>query len=1147
MSKHLNLYVYYHENITREVPTTKHSVHISIKSNNNTMIVQNKEEPLKKKRKRNTVVCLPCRKRKIKCDRKKPCSQCVSSNASNFCFYSSPQWAVDTFLSSQKSNHLELPQESLKRNSSTTDNETSQSISHTISQVDGNSMENMMGIEHDINMIKEAFDNFAQMKKTDNVSLDSKKNYLNEIYNRIDKIKGMFEQQTESSNGDLNLLVSIDFFKHFKALEIKRSSDLSCKPLSTTSLIRKDHYLELIFQYYNARTITRKLNKNCLPGTRKKTRGAESNIAHSVLDLIKINEDKIPKANSILDKKKKDAGILKMVTNSFTCSDINIERSEEQEAEMAKEAVKNEILKVLSDIPVVYLKKYMVTFWDFVYPTLPILDRDEFETTLKRILGDVDIMSINEHDPGHEQVRITDINISLTFDFIHLAMFLVMLRFAYLVIIAQLKTHAIDRILLKKLKIPSSFLNLGNKCLGFYKPFKKSKLILLQYFILVKSYSLFSVEDGEGNDTNQGMVLRNICAILLKMIGLNRDPLNNQEIFEFCFQDKSDMQMYTVRKLFWVTVTMDHKTSSLTGLLSNFSSNFINTYTDTLFPSALVANLPKSKYNHNIEVGICDYLKSSVKVSTLFNKIIEDTSRIHNHLTLKELLKDLEQLDIALKENDCELKNMKMFDITNFTKDIEEVDYKDLHEDVLKLSLHNFKIIELNFFTLNLKVSTLHAVLVYLEDKSVMTDDLDNKKKVINLIIEMLMDNLVQLIDISHMYLNSEFKEYILKLDFHLNRLVQLAVEKTCLVMASLALKCSFAYSDNTNKEVINKRESVFYYCLLIMNEMGSLLFNSCGIKYYQGYKSLITLRFVFKLLNYYPFDSTSTAMIQFFMNFYNLFEQRVDSSDSETKGKIALLFEKNCYQRGILLPKKMHEFMANWVTLNVGNKTAFEHTQFSNCFNENDIINTVFGKFKKCKSVKNQIFKFNYRSSGKLFKGGDSDSKDTSGFATLSKKDDANKGCKQQSPLSNFTIVTEHCARNILNETPSKENNPLFMTTAAMNPSNSLSDIMDLLRDPASLNGDGKVSGQQQIPSLMGDEKIVKYLIPGLDAKMQESKLSPRNNSSMSSTDGVGFQANENNDIADGFNDAIFNYGLDVLLGENEMFPQDDMIFGPP
>lgn len=1108
------------------------------------MTVHSKEEPLKKKRKRNTVVCLPCRKRKIRCDRKKPCTQCVNSNASNFCFYSSPQWALDTFLSSQKSNPTELPQESIRRNTSTTDIETTPNIfNNKISKLEGNNIDDIMGIENDINILKEAFDNFAQLKKTDSVFLDCKTAYLNEIYNRIDNIKSKFEQQTESSNDDLNLSVSINFFKHFKTLEIKRSSDISCKPLSTSSLIRKDPYLELIFQYYNARTITRKLNKNCLPGTRKKTRGAESNIAHSVLDLIKINEDKIPKANSILDKKKKDAGVLKMVTNSFTCSEANVERTETQELEMAKEAVKNEILAVLSSIPVVYMKKYMVTFWDFVYPTLPIFDRDEFERVLQRILGDVDIMSIDESNPDHEHVRITNINISLTFDFIHLAMFLVMLRFSYLVIIAQLKTHAIDRILLKKLKIPSSFLNLGNKCLGFYKPFKKSKLILLQYFILVKNYSLFSVEDGEGNDINQGMVLRNICAILLKMIGLNRDPLNNQEIFEFCFPNNADMQMYTVRKLFWVTVTMDHKTSSLTGLLSNFSSNFINTYTDTLFPSALVANLPKNKYNHNIEVGICDYLKSSVKVSTLFNKIIEDTSRIQNHLTLRELLKDLDQLDVALKENNCELKNLKMFDITNFTKDIEEVDYKDLHEDVLKLSLQNFKIIELNFLTLNLKVSTLHAVLVYLEDKSIMADDLINKKKVIKLIVDLLMDNLVQLIDVSHMYLNSEFKEYILKLDFHLNRLVQLAVEKVCLVMASLALKSSFAYGDN-NKEILNKRESVFYYCLLIMNEMGSLLFNSCGIKYYQGYKSLITLRFVFKLLNYYPFDRTSAAMIQFFMNFYNLFEQRIDDSDSETQKKIELLFENNCYQRGIFLPKKMQQFMTSWVTLKVDNKTEFEHAQFSNCFNDIDIINNVFEKFKKCQCVQNQIFKFNYRPSGKLFKEGDTDNKTSDSLANSHKKDDFSGRCKQQSPLSNFTIVTEHCARNILNEPSNKENNSLFMASTAMNPSNSFSNIMNLLGEPTSLDGDGKTNAQQQIPSLLGDEKIVKYLIPGLDTKMQESQMSPKNDSNISSAEDGGLQLNENKDIADGFNDAIFNYGLDVLLGENEMFPQDDLFF---
>lgn len=1117
------------------------------------------QEPVKKKRKRNTVVCLPCRKRKIKCDRKKPCTQCVGSNASNFCFYSPPQWAVDTFLSNQKS--PEVSSKDITKSSSeggqTLDADSTRDTSRTISMISNGEVGGTLAFEEDINILKETFNHMAKLKRTDPKMNDPNSEHLNDLYRHFEDIIAKIDVYTlkmkDSEFDELNLNIPIDFFKHFKTLEIKRSSDISCKPLTTSSLIRKDSYLQLVFQYYNARTIMRKLNKNCFPGSRKKTRGEESNIAHSVLDLIKINEDNIPKANSILDKKRKNAGILKMIGTSLTTSNEKEEmkdfkdEEEKEESELAKEAVKNEILDVLKDIPAVYMKKYMVNFWDFVYPTLPILDRAEFEETLTRILGGFDIMSLDENDPKDETKRIEKIELTLTFDFIHLAMFLVMLRFSYLVIIAQLKIHAVDRILLKKLKISSTFFNLGNKCLGFYKPFKKSKLILLQYFLLVKNYSLFSVEDGEGNDINQGTVLKNICAILLKMIGLNRDPLNNQEVFEFCFKEKSEMQMYTVRKLFWTAVTMDHKTSSLTGFLSNFSSNFINMYTDTLFPTALDADLPKSKYNYNIEVGICDYLKSSVKVSISFNKIIEDTSRIHNHLSLKELLKDLNELSVVLKENNCELKNMKMFDITNFTKDIEEVDYKDINESILKLSLKNFKILELNFLTLNLRVSTLHGILTFLEDKSVMADDLDNKRRVKKMISEMLIDSVVELSDISHTYLNGEFKQYILKLDFHLNRLVQLAVEKTCLIMASLALKTSFAVVDDNNKEVMNTRESVFYYCLLIMNEMGSLLFNSCGIKYYQGYKSLITLRFVFKLLNYYPFDSTSTAMIQFFMNFYNLLNQRVNSSDPETQEKIALLFEKNCYQRGIILPKQMAEFMTDWKPLSVGTKTSFEHTKFSNCFNDVEIVKYMMNKFKTCKSVRNQIFKFSYRSSGKLFKTSEMEENEkrsrnaAMGFSEIRNvpNDDLDKHemKQQKQSLPNFTIVTEHCARNILNEpTNPNNNNPVFELNSAMNTSTNFSEIMDFLRQPSDVN-------QQQIPSLLGDEKIVKYLIPGFDAKLQQSK---NENTSSENDDEMRMNRAGNKGTVESFNNEGLNYGLDVLLGEDEMFPQNDIFFTP-
>lgn len=1120
---------------------------------------KNHEEPHKKKRKRNTVVCLPCRKRKIKCDRKKPCTQCVYSNASNFCFYSSPQWALDAFMSNQQNLDLNTKGalKALGQNEQAVDIDARRDSSRTASIASGC---DAGVIGENIDILKETFNHMSQLTKTDSKSDGSISPYLNELYRQLDDIKFKIEEYTnktkENTSDELNLNISIDFFKHFKTLEIKRSSDISCKPLSTSSLIRKDQYLQLVFQYYNARTIIRKLNKNCFPGSRKQTRGAESNIAHSVLDLIKINEDKIPLPNSILDKKRKDAGILRIINTSLTASNEKGEfknQQEQEESETAKEAVKDEILNVLKEIPVVYLKKYMVSFWDFVYPTLPILDRSEFEETLTRILGGLDIMSIDENDPNQQDTTITKVEITLTFDLIHLAMFLVMLRFSYLVIIAQLKMHTVDRILLKKLKIPSTFFSLGNKCLGFYKPFKKSKLILLQYFILVKNYSLFSVEDGEGNDINQGTVLENICAILIKMIGLNRDPVKNQEIHEFCFQEKSEIHMYTIRKLFWVAVTMDHKTSSLTGFLSNFSTDFIKSYTDTLFPTALDVNLPKSKYDHNIEVGICEYLKSSVKVSILFNKIIEGTSRLHNHMSLKELVKDLNELTSALKANNCELNNMKTFDITNFTKDIEEVDYKDIDPEVLKLSLENFKIIELNFLTLNLKVSTLHAILIFLEDKNVMADDPVNKQVVTRMIAEMLIENLVELSDISHMYLNNEFKHYILKLDFHLNRLVQLAVEKTCLVMASLALKTSFAYSDNNNKEAMKTRESVFYYCLLIMNEMGSLLFNSCGIKYYQGYKSLITLRFVFKLLNYYPFESTSTAMIQFFMNFYTLLQQKTDSSDLETQKKIAMLFEKNCYQRGIQLPKQMVDFMTNWKSLNVGSKAAFEHTKFSNCFNDFELVENMLNRLKNSKSVRNQIFKFSYRSSGKLFKNSELEAHDKGKNSSFSEmrnvpNDDIGKMENKQTNLPNFTIITEHCARNILNEPTNNNNNPVFELNSAVNTSGNFPDIMQFLDEPYGqrTHDINNLNSQQQIPSLLGDEKIVKYLVPGFEAKMQQIKKSTNNEGPSFEKDEMRLNFDENNGEIDAFNDAFFNYGLDVLLGENEMFPQEDNLFTP-
>ena len=1083
----------------------------------------------KKRRKRNTVVCFPCKKRKIKCDRGKPCRQCCESNASNFCFYSSPQWALDTFLA----NNSAISTTNNNNNNGTNDSQDidankindKESVLSPLANNnnnDENLTNNFTSEFNKINKIKDPSQKFALLLK-----------HLQQVHQTINDLQGIdkstlqlnkISQIEANVNSDNKIL--LDFHAPFNSLEIKRSSDLGSKPISTKALVCKDPYLSLIFKYYNARTINRKLLKNCYPGE-KVTRGHESNIAHSVLDMIKINDDKIPPPQSILDKKKKNETIL----NFPVCiSDPNIKNHKD-----LQEFLKNEILKLLTTIPVIYLKKYFINFWKFVYPTIPIFDQDEFLQTSTRIFG-LDIMAVPFND---EDARIKEINLIETFDLIHVAIFLIMIRFSYLSIITQLNLQTTDRLLLRYFKVPPTFFSLANDCLSAYKPFRKSKIILLQYLTLIKSYSLFSVEDGEGSDLNQGTVLKNTVAILAKMMGMNRDPLNNIQIFNHCYGEASDKKTFIWRKLYWTLVTLDHKTSSLSGLISNFNETFMERFCDTQFPK------PNPYFpNFKLETGICDFLTASNKVSIKFNKIVEDTSRLKDFVTLEEILVDMEEMEAQLDINQCTLSNMKKLNITNYTKDIEELEYHLFTDDILLTSLSNFSIIELNILVFNLQMSIYHSILIALENKQCKCS-----QETLNDIILRLITVVKRITDICHMYLNHEFREYILKLDYHLNRLVQVTVEKCCLIMVSTALKVCFT-KPPINEEELKIRNETFKNCLIVMNEMGSLLFNSCGIKYYQGYKALINLRFVFKLLNYYPFESTSIAMIQFFISFYNFLQGKINEADLEVQEKIKKLFKKNSYERNVLLESTLADFMSSWSCSEVENKIYFENVEYDNSLNDTQLLIKMNEILSDYKAIKEQLFEFQDKNSSVLTNTGKKKTTNTNGDENSDiEKEIHHKSfdniTKNVTPnMQNFTIITEHSARNILNDSPA--------TMMGLNTNNNSSNTLNDLFSEKSVT-----KNQQQIPSLLGDEKIVKYLIPGLNYVENKGEKLVDEDEEEEEEEGNGVNginqdkisssyetpAHTNNDI-NNYNDAMMNYGIDVLLGENELFPEDDPFF---
>lgn len=89
---------------TRSVPSIKPAETI-VTNNNlgpetlgpNNVSKRHHQESKVFKRKRVPISCAFCRKRKIKCDRKKPyCSSCVKTNTEEYCIYKKPAWAQET-------------------------------------------------------------------------------------------------------------------------------------------------------------------------------------------------------------------------------------------------------------------------------------------------------------------------------------------------------------------------------------------------------------------------------------------------------------------------------------------------------------------------------------------------------------------------------------------------------------------------------------------------------------------------------------------------------------------------------------------------------------------------------------------------------------------------------------------------------------------------------------------------------------------------------------------------------------------------------------------------------------------------------------------------------------------------------------------
>lgn len=190
-------------------------------------------------------------------------------------------------------------------------------------------------------------------------------------------------------------------------------------------------------------------------------------------------------------------------------------------------------------------------FFMFLYPFVPFLDEYSFTTSLEKIIG-------SKNDPAKQ----IEVIILSNMDYAILGILLIILRMSYLSLISnddefnnkvltntgmvetskfsQNELINLSNILKVEIGIETTFL--AQDCLTKFEYCRKTNLAILQLATMLRIYFSVAPEDPEGPSKNQFQVCTGLLVQIAFSIGLNRDPEN---------LGLTDVKMNHIRRKLW--------------------------------------------------------------------------------------------------------------------------------------------------------------------------------------------------------------------------------------------------------------------------------------------------------------------------------------------------------------------------------------------------------------------------------------------------------------------------------------------------------------------------------------------------------------------------------------------------------------------
>ncbi|KAK6459560.1 uncharacterized protein RJT20DRAFT_90428 [Scheffersomyces xylosifermentans] len=475
-----------------------------------------------RKRNKPTLVCTNCKKRKIKCDRKMPCSSCVKMNAGFSCSYET-KWRPVSFEAKQRSSNNSL------------DSQLDDSSSNEVSNPLKEELTSLKRKLHDLE---------TTLNKQESETPDA-----NSITSRsVTTTSSSPRTGSNSTNPHVSDGETINFFEGYTPLQIRGNiRRVNYGPLSWPSLMRKDPWLNVLWKHLDAKSVT-----GCLI-TQRLPQFSQENMSLFTASMLQDDETKQEVSNSEKMFRKRaleNDGYDEVVPYKSLAKYSSTHNTDTQRGTVNVSTMTlgktlfdgrlNPELQLIERIKLILPRKRVIwslidRFFQILYPHFPFIDELDFKKELSRIVGPI----------SYEDEPLDKVKIEKKLDLAHLSICLIILRLSYLSLFSNRNCvneetmngpeDTIEKYLFKN-PINLVCIEVANSCIQCFQYGRKSNLIVFQALLFMRLYRNHAPEEGDGIDGGDSQVSTAMLVQMAFSLGLNREP----DKFDNCFDEKTN-------------------------------------------------------------------------------------------------------------------------------------------------------------------------------------------------------------------------------------------------------------------------------------------------------------------------------------------------------------------------------------------------------------------------------------------------------------------------------------------------------------------------------------------------------------------------------------------------------------------------------